>query len=610
MTEGIINKGLKLLEQYHRLVAQLEEGAGVDAVYMDFAKAFNKVDQGVFFRKLRLFGDEAGPYIQVESVQALLRVADMVLRLVRRLQVQAALVVSYTPFLIRYSRTTNFGPSYTESGRLLLQKVNTTDGSSSKIYNLILAKPLVDNSPSLPDSEYAKILQSEIPNLPIRYWQSLNNKFPAKNATCAIFPSLIDLQFNNVYWQTLKTSNGTFHLYGAYYDNRTLLAMEPVVRMLGMINRIEPTVQTICQLWFDGLEAPVFAEVSKYQLVWVKEWGNHKNGLFQPYLWSCKIPVDYRHLVPESVSLVEKPCDMAVTNLMVINNLPEGGKKGEFAVCVKGLDFPKEDLSVRLVEWFETLRHLGAEKIFLYELEVHPNITKVLNYYKKLGLVEVTSITLPGYQPNIKGIRHMYLMKRITNKYQNELIPYNDCLYKNMNKFKFIALLDIDEIIMPKGSNMLWKDLMEKIKETAQGQNIEYSSYDFRNVYFFDTLKSRNADHARPNDIPHYMHMFQHVYRAMNHTPPGHYIKCFHNTERVMTLHNHYPLACIGGGCLSYSVDTDDAQLQHYRADCVAELMSKCDGFKNFNVRDDAILRHKVPIISRVIDSLSTLGFF
>ncbi|KAA0203152.1 hypothetical protein HAZT_HAZT003640 [Hyalella azteca] len=343
----------------------------------------------------------------------------------------------YKPHLW-YSRTTNFGPSYTESGRLLLQKVNTTDGSSSKIYNLILAKPLVDNSPSLPDSEYAKILQSEIPNLPIRYWQSLNNKFPAKNATCAIFPSLIDLQFNNVYWQTLKTSNGTFHLYGAYYDNRTLLAMEPVVRMLGMINRIEPTVQTICQLWFDGLEAPVFAEVSKYQLVWVKEWGNHKNGLFQPYLWSCKIPVDYRHLVPESVSLVEKPCDMAVTNLMVINNLPEGGKKGEFAVCVKGLDFPKEDLSVRLVEWFETLRHLGAEKIFLYELEVHPNITKVLNYYKKLG-----------------------------------------------------------------------------------------------------------------------------------------------------------------GGCLSYSVDTDDAQLQHYRADCVAELMSKCDGFKNFNVRDDAILRHKVPIISR-----------
>ena len=31
----------------------------------------------------------------------------------------------------------------------------------------------------------------------------------------------------------------------------------------------------------------------------------------------------------------------------------------------------------RLVEWFELLAVLGAEKIFLYNLEVHPNVTKV-----------------------------------------------------------------------------------------------------------------------------------------------------------------------------------------------------------------------------------------
>jgi hypothetical protein len=32
-------------------VAQLEEGAGVDVVYLDFAKAFDKVDHCVLFRK-------------------------------------------------------------------------------------------------------------------------------------------------------------------------------------------------------------------------------------------------------------------------------------------------------------------------------------------------------------------------------------------------------------------------------------------------------------------------------------------------------------------------------------------------------------------------------
>ena len=41
----------------------------------------------------------------------------------------------------------------------------------------------------------------------------------------------------------------------------------------------------------------------------------------------------------------------------------EGEKKKKFAVCVKGLDFPSEDISVRLVEWIEMLNILGADKV-------------------------------------------------------------------------------------------------------------------------------------------------------------------------------------------------------------------------------------------------------
>ena len=44
---------------------------------------------------------------------------------------------------------------------------------------------------------------------------------------------------------------------------------------------------------------------------------------------------------------------------------------------MKGMDFPTEDLSARMVEWIEVLRALGADKIFLYNYEVHPNVTKV-----------------------------------------------------------------------------------------------------------------------------------------------------------------------------------------------------------------------------------------
>jgi hypothetical protein len=41
-------------------------------------------------------------------------------------------------------------------------------------------------------------------------------------------------------------------------------------------------------------------------------------------------------------------------------------------------------------------------------------------------------ILFAGYQPNLPGLQHMYLKSKLNNKRQNELIPYNDCLYRNM----------------------------------------------------------------------------------------------------------------------------------------------------------------------------------
>ena len=61
-----------------------------------------------------------------------------------------------------------------------------------------------------------------------------------------------------------------------------------------------------------------------------------------------------------------------------------------------------------------------------------PDILQVLNYYTEKNIVDVTPISLPGYQPNLPYLQHMYLKSKLNNKRQNELIPYNDCLYRNI----------------------------------------------------------------------------------------------------------------------------------------------------------------------------------
>ena len=135
-------------------------------------------------------------------------------------------------------------------------------------------------------------------------------------------------------------------------------------------------------------------------------------------------------------------------------------------MCVKGLDFPEDDLSIRLTEWIEVLRALGADKIFLYNLKVHPNMTKVLDHYSAQGLVEVTPISLPGHQPNLPILQHMYLQSKLWNKRHNELIPYNDCLYRNMYRYEYIALLDIDEVIVPL-QHTSWGDMMKEAVQSS-----------------------------------------------------------------------------------------------------------------------------------------------
>merc|ERR1711936_1020308 len=83
-------------------------------------------------------------------------------------------------------------------------------------------------------------------------------------------------------------------------------------------------------------------------------------------------------------------------------------------------------------------------------------------YYSKKGLVDVTPLSLPGYQPNLPVLQHMYLKSKLNNKRQNELIPYNDCLYRNMYRYEYIALLDIDEVILPL-RHTSWAEMMEAV---------------------------------------------------------------------------------------------------------------------------------------------------
>ena len=80
----------------------------------------------------------------------------------------------------------------------------------------------------------------------------------------------------------------------------------------------------------------------------------------------------------------EEKCGKPTNNLKVINNhLPPGEKKKDFIVCLKPFEFTYDDVSLRLVEWFEMIKLLGADQVWSYNFTNHENVAKVAEYYKR-----------------------------------------------------------------------------------------------------------------------------------------------------------------------------------------------------------------------------------
>jgi Glycosyltransferase family 92 len=378
-------------------------------------------------------------------------------------------------------------------------------------------------------------------------------------------------------------------MFNAYFDNRN----QSVIRVLTFINRVNPTVKTFCQLWYDEIDEPLIVPSHEYKLLWYKHWGVNRKGS-QPYLVTCSDPL--RNVVPLSVSLVEHSCSQASNNLKIIYNLPSQSTKKPFAVCTKDLDF-MDDQTVQVAEWIEILSILGADRIFIYVINIHPNMMKTLRYYEMLGKVKVEMMTEPKGLPN--------KTESLTQWLQNELISLNDCLYKHMYEYEYLIPLDIDEVIIPKRKeDKTWKNLMVHVKNVINNQT--FAAFSVRNVLF---LSDNNHEGEIQPEVPINMKFLQHIYRAANYAEPGVGSKSFQSTKHVLGMHNHFPLECLDSKCCdALGIETKYAQLNHYRRDCETYRFDECEDYKKNTVRDETLWKYKDELIERVNRTLKELN--
>lgn len=403
-----------------------------------------------------------------------------------------------------------------------------------------------------------------------------------------------DVTLYKKYWQRLSWNQGDIHLWKAYYDDRR---SENYVRIIAMATKkVKPNI--FCYLWFNRSDAnskdakPTNAIIvdGKHIIGWKKSWGRQPEDSIHLDLISCPIP-SYGDTVPESVSIAtNETCAKLENNLQVIPRRREenesadrkeeksadrkqiklADQKKTLAVCVKGMDFIDTDISNLLLEWIEFVKILGASHIFLYQFSIHPNMEKVVEYYAMKGYVTMVPISLPGDQPNRKRRRHRFLEKDKAVRQQNELLPLNDCLYRNIYSYKYVLILDIDEMIVP-SKYVNWIDMLDNLKSRNNSSTV--GAYKAPHVMFLPSeRKNKNLE-----TVPQYLTMMKRLHRfaMIGPTRRG---KSFYNTEKVLVMNNHHPELCLpedgakrnnqpkgGTKCKVFLISPKSATMNHYR---------------------------------------------
>ena len=172
-----------------------------------------------------------------------------------------------------------------------------------------------------------------------------------------------------------------------------------------------------------------------------------------------------------SVRLIKPEGLQGTNNLLAVTHLQNNktAPKVDFTICTSPMFFNYSDVG-EFLQMVEVGQMLGVNKFVIYDLSIGKELLPYVQYYKKKGIVDVLPWNIPRYNDaNPKAI-HQFI------HYFGQVISINDCVYRYMYKTSYVAVLDLDEIIVPLKSST-WSGMLSRLNQTSH-------TYDFKCVFF------------------------------------------------------------------------------------------------------------------------------
>ncbi len=141
--------------------------------------------------------------------------------------------------------------------------------------------------------------------------------------------------------------------------------------------------------------------------------------------------------LPVFVSLsVKKDCSKGSPKLLIENRVvdSESREMTDFGVCLQTPMYGKETLQ-SIYEFIEVHLLLGVKSFTFYTQIKLEEFKRALRIYKDL---DIELVSWPS------AFKFSYPVH-----YYGEVLAIHDCLYRNMNRTKYLAFVDLDEVITP-----------------------------------------------------------------------------------------------------------------------------------------------------------------
>lgn len=273
--------------------------------------------------------------------------------------------------------------------------------------------------------------------------------------------------------------------------------------------------------------------------------------------------------------------------------VPQQEPKYKLAVCA----FFKQEAPF-LKEWLEYHLLLGVEHFYLYNNHSLDNYLEVLDPYIRVGIVEMRDwaafVNAPWTDPGLKADG-----QKNPNFWGYQLSAYRDCVSRACGVAAYIALIDIDEYIVPvRFSN--WAELLNSPEAVTTG------------AFSFSWLCFGTSEIA---ELSEDLLMIEQLNKATD-DPINHHQKCIYRPEAVVISELEPHGALLKPGYTMQYIHPNFIRVNHYylrdRKNCLAK---RCGNDLNvlrelenrFNKFDDYVIHQYIPLLKEQMHKHSDL---